>query len=92
MNKSVTISSIAKELKITPATVSRALQNHPAISTATKQSVLKLANKLYYKRNRIASSLRSGKTYMIGVIIPSADTNFFGSGVHGIEKCANEKG
>lgn len=92
MQKPATILSIANELNITPATVSRALQNHPSISSATKQSVLKVAGKLNYKRNRIASSLRSGKTYTIGVIIPSADTNFFGSVVHGIEKCANEKG
>ncbi len=92
MQKSATISSIANELNITPATVSRALQDHPSISHSTKQSVLKVASRLNYKRNRLASSLRSGKTHMIGVIIPGADTNFFGSVVHGIEKCANAKG
>src|ERR1700759_2537315 len=92
MQKTVTILSIANELNITPATVSRALQDHPGISHSTKQSVIKVANKLNYKRNRVASSLRSGKIYMIGVIIPGADTNFFGSVVHGIEKCANAKG
>ncbi|MEP6465827.1 MAG: LacI family DNA-binding transcriptional regulator [Parafilimonas sp.] len=92
MHKPATILSIANELNITAATVSRALQDHPSISHSTKQSVLKVAAKLNYKRNRVASSLRSGKTFMIGVIIPSADTNFFGSVVHGIEKCANEKG
>ncbi len=92
MNKPTTLSSIADKLKITTATVSRALNNHPKISASTKQSVLKVASQLNYKRNRVASSLRSGKTYMIGVIIPSANTNFFGSVVHGIEKCANEKG
>jgi len=92
MHKPATILSIANELNVTPATVSRALQNHPSISYSTKQSVLKVANKLNYKRNKVASSLRSGKTFMIGVIIPSADTSFFGSVVHGIEKCANAKG
>lgn len=92
MHKPTTLSSIADKLKITTATVSRALSDHPKISASTKQSVLKVANQLNYKRNRIASSLRSGKTFTIGVIIPSADTNFFGSVVHGIEKCANEKG
>ncbi len=93
MHKPATILSIANELNITAATVSRALQDHPGISHSTKQSVLKVvANRLNYKRNRIASSLRSGKTHMIGVIIPGADTNFFGSVVHGIEKTANAKG
>jgi len=88
----ITISIIAKELNITPATVSRALRGHPKISHQTKESVLRVANRLNYKGNKIASSLRSGKTYMIGVIIPSAEINFFGSVVHGIESVANANG
>lgn len=87
-----TITDIAKELNTTPATVSRALSNHPRISEKTKRSVHETALKLNYKRNRIASSLRSGKTHLIGVIIPSAEINFFGSVVHGIESIANENG
>ncbi len=88
----VTISNIAEELNITPATVSRALSNHPKISAKTKSSVLKVANRLNYRPNKIASSLRSGKTYMVGVIVPSAEINFFGSVVHGIERVANSYG
>ena len=92
MNYKVTIADIAKELSITPATVSRALSDHPAISEKTKKSVHQTAKKLNYKRNRIASSLRSGKTHVIGVLIPSAEINFFGSVVHGIESMANLNG
>ena len=87
-----TITDIAKQLNTTPATVSRALSNHPRISAKTKQSVHEAAQKLNYKRNRIASSLRSGKTHLIGVMIPSAEINFFGSVVHGIESVANSHG
>jgi len=92
MSKPTTLLHIARELNIDTATVSRALSDHPKISDATKKSVIKVANQLNYKRNRIASSLRSGKTFTIGVIIPSAETNFFGSVVHGIEKIANLNG
>src|SRR6186997_2511193 len=92
MSYKTTIIDIAKELNTTPATVSRALSNHPRISEKTKQSVQFTASKLNYKRNRIASSLRSGKTHVIGVIIPSAEINFFGSVVHGIESVANSNG
>jgi LacI family transcriptional regulator len=88
----ITIADIARELNTTPATVSRALSNHPGISDKTKRSVHKTASRLNYKRNRMASSLRSGKTHLIGVIIPSAEINFFGSVVHGIESVANLKG
>lgn len=92
MSYKTTIIDIARELNTTPATVSRALSNHPGISEKTKQSVQITASKLNYKRNRIASSLRSGKTHVIGVIIPSAEINFFGSVVHGIESVANSNG
>jgi LacI family transcriptional regulator len=88
----VTITDIAKELKITPATVSRALSNHPGISSKTKEAVHNVATRLNYKKNSIASSLQSGKTNVIGVIIPSAEINFFGSVIHGIESIANLNG
>jgi len=92
LSSPITITSIAKELNITPATVSRALRNHPRISAKTKLSVQRVADRLNYRRNKIATSLRSGKTHMIGVIIPSAEINFFGSVVHGIERVANACG
>lgn len=92
MSYKTTIADIAKELNTTPATVSRALSNHPGISEKTKRSVHKAASRLNYKINRVASSLRSGKTHLIGVIIPSAEINFFGSVVHGIETVASTHG
>ena len=85
-----TIADIARKLNITASTVSRALNGHAAISDATKNAVHKTAKKLKYRPNRIASSLRIGKSKIIGVIIPSAEINFFGSVVHGIEKIASE--
>lgn len=85
-----TIEDIARELNITASTVSRALNGHTTISEATRKAVSRTAKKLNYRHNRIASSLRSGKTKIIGVIIPSAEINFFGSVVHGIEKIASE--
>lgn len=87
----VTLMDIARELNITAATVSRALNNHPAIKESTKKIVRDVALKLKYQPNKIASSLRLGRSNIIGVIIPSAEINFFGSVIHGIEKVANEK-
>jgi LacI family transcriptional regulator len=87
----VTLMDIARELNITAATVSRALNDHPGIKESTKKTVRAAAIKLRYQPNKIASSLRSGKSNIIGVIIPSAEIHFFGSVVHGIEKVANEK-
>ena len=92
MKYKVTISDIAKDLNLNPATVSRALSNHPGISGKTKTAVQNAASRLKYKKNTIAASLQSGKTNVIGVIIPSAEINFFGSVVHGIESIANLHG
>jgi LacI family transcriptional regulator len=85
-----TIEDIARHLNITASTVSRALNGHTTISDATRKAVSITAKKLNYRHNRVASSLRLGKTKILGVIIPSADINFFGSVVHGIEKIASE--
>lgn len=92
MKRRTTISDIARELNLTPATVSRSLNNHPAISEKTKKLINETAIKLKYKRNEIATSLKSGRSKLIGVIIPSAEINFFGSVVHGIENMASKNG
>ena len=85
-----TIKDIARALDITPSTVSRALNGHQAISSKTKAAVDRIAKRLNYHPNKIASSLRLGKSKILGVIIPSAEINFFGSVVHGVEKVASK--
>lgn len=92
MKKRVTLTDLAKELNLTPATVSRALSDHPEISAKTKEKVKEAAARLDYNRNNVASSLRSGKTHVIGVMIPTAEHNFFGSVIHGISNIATEHG
>lgn len=90
--KKVTILDIAKELNITFSTVARALNDHPAISAGTKQAVRETADRLGYRPNKVASSLRSGKTKIIGVLVPRLDVSFFSAVVHGIERVMNENG
>ncbi len=92
MFKKATLKDIAKELNITVSAVSKALSNHAAMSDTTKESVKKTATKLGYQQNKIALSLKTGKSHIIGVMIPSADKLFFGSVVHGIEKIINPLG
>lgn len=85
MKKKTTIYDIAKELNITVSTVSRALSGFPAISDATRQAVIKTAEKLNYSPNKLASALKSGKTNTIGVIVPSVQAHFFATIIHCIE-------
>jgi LacI family transcriptional regulator len=88
--KKVTIQDIAESLNISFSTVARALNDHPAISAATKKRVKEAARRMHYHPNKLASSLRSGKTHVIGVIVPSLQVGFFSSVVHGIDKVMNE--
>ncbi len=88
----VTIKDIARELKISPSTVSRALKNHPDISEETKHAVNELAQKLKYQPNALALSLKQRKSSTIGVIIPEIVHYFFSSVISGIEDVAYDAG
>ncbi len=88
----VTIKDIARELKISPSTVSRALKNHPDISQETKKAVMELANEMDYQPNIIALSLRKRKTNTIGLIIPKIVHHFFSTIISGIEDIAYAEG
>lgn len=90
--KKVTIRDIAKELDITASTVSRALRNHPRISTSTKKAVWEVADKLNYQPNNIAAALRKGKSNIIGAIVPTSDRSFFASVIRGIEEVIRDEG
>ena len=88
----VTIKDIARELGIAPSTVSRALKDHPDISSDTKKAVKELAKKLNYHPNIIAQSLRQSRTHTIGVIIPEIVHFFFSTVISGIEDVAYDHG
>jgi len=85
-NEKTTIYDISKKLNISAATVSRALNNNPKISAKTRELVMKTAQELNYKQNRLALALKSGKTNSIGVIVPYINRNFFSAVIYGIEK------
>lgn len=88
----VTIKDIARELGISPSTVSRALKDHPDISPSTKTQVRELVEKLKYKPNAVALSLRSRKSYTIAIIVPQIVHHFFASVISGIEEVAQKAG
>lgn len=91
-DKKATVHDIALKLGITASTVSRALNDHPRISAATKKLVLKTAKEVNYQPNHIAAALRMGKSRLIGVIVPTANRNFFSSVVRGIDEIADALG
>lgn len=85
-----TIKEIAKELKVSVSTVSRALNNHPTIGLLTRMRVQELAKKLNYEPNQTALFFQRGKTYTLGVIVPELSEAFFSASVSGIEATAEK--
>lgn len=73
----VTIKSIAKALNLSPATISRALNDSHEIKQATKDRVLAYAKAHHYRPNTFAKNLKTGKTNLIGVVIPFLSSPFF---------------
>jgi DNA-binding LacI/PurR family transcriptional regulator len=88
----VTIKDIAKELGISPSTVSKALKGHRDISPSTKKAVRELVDKWHYRPDPIALSLKSGLSKTIGVIVPEIVHYFFSTVISGIEDLAYDSG
>jgi LacI family transcriptional regulator len=90
--ETITIKDIARTLNLSTSTVSRALRNSYEINTETKKLVLEYAEKMNYRPNPIALSLRDSKSKSIGVIIPEIANNFFSQLINGIESIAYNMG
>ena len=90
--KKTSIKDIANVLGVSPSTVSRALNNNSRISDKTRAAVQQIAKRLGYQPNQLANALRSGKSYLVGIIIPRNNSAFFSSIVENIEKVLNKEG
>ena len=90
--KNINIRDLARELKLSVSTISKAFHDSYEISEDTKQRILLAADRLNYVPNPYASSLRGRKSNNIGVVIPEVADSFFSLALNGIESVAKEKG
>jgi LacI family transcriptional regulator len=90
--KNITIHDIAEMLGVSSSTVSRALNDNPRISLATREAVQKIAREHGYRPNNIATSLRKGRSMTIGVVIPRINRFFFSGVISGMEEILNGAG
>ncbi|QOR75392.1 MAG: LacI family DNA-binding transcriptional regulator [Thermoflavifilum sp.] len=88
----ITIYDLARELGISPSTVSRALHDNPVISAEVRKKVQALAKKLKYRQNTLAASLRMNRTHCIGIIVPRINRHFFATVISGMQDEAQEHG
>jgi DNA-binding LacI/PurR family transcriptional regulator len=65
----VTIHDVAREAGVSIKTVSRAMNDHPDVSAATRVSVIDVARELGYRPNAVAQGLRRGSTGMVALLV-----------------------
>lgn len=81
----ITIKEVAELAKVSQATVSRAINNHPTVKEANRQKVYAAIEQLGYKPNAFAQALASSRSNSIGMLVGSLDGPFYGPLMHHTE-------
>lgn len=94
-SRPVSLKELASHLGLSPSTVSLVLNQSPgseAIPPETQQRILAAARKLNYRPNFLARSLRSMRTYAVGVMVPELSEGYSSLVLSGIEDRLMEEG
>jgi LacI family transcriptional regulator len=87
-----TLKDIANALGLSTSTISRALRDTHEISAKTKKIVLEYAEKINYRPNPIALSLKERRSKSIGVVVSEVANHYFSQAINGIESIAYNLG
>ena len=80
----VTVSDVARLAEVSDSTVSRIMRGHGLVAEATREKVMATVRALGYVPNRIAGSLASLDSRLVGVVIPSLSNIVFPEILQGI--------
>lgn len=83
---------IATELGVSVVTVSKAIKNHPDISKAMRERVLERVKALNYRPNLAARALVTGRSSLIGLIVPDLMHPFFADVAKSLSLALREHG
>jgi LacI family transcriptional regulator len=87
----VRLKDIAAELGVSVVTVSRALRNRPDIAEETKAKILERVKRLNYRPNLTARSLVTGRSSLVGLVVPDLIHPFFAEIAKGLSAKLREK-
>lgn len=87
-----TIRDVAKRARVSVGTVSNVLNGLSTVSPENHQRVLEAIAELGYRRNQMASQLRSNLSRSIGLVIPDITNPFYPEVARGVEDYASEQG
>ena len=88
----ITLKEISEVLGISISTVSRALKDHPDISSVTKKKVMELAAALQYEPNINAINLRNKHSMLFGLIVPTISRYFYDTFIFSVEEESRKLG
>ncbi|MGB9402217.1 MAG: LacI family DNA-binding transcriptional regulator [Candidatus Acidiferrales bacterium] len=88
----VRMKDMARDLGVSVITVSKALRNHTDISAATRARVLKKAKELNYRPNLAARALVTGRSNMMGLVVPDIVRPFFAFLARGLAAALRNSG
>jgi LacI family transcriptional regulator len=86
------MADIARALNLSVAAVSKALQGHSDIGEQTRARVTAKARELNYRADLVATGMATGRTRLIGVVIPTLAHSFFGEVAAGISRIVEPYG
>ena len=92
MSQPISIKDIARKFKCAPSTISRALNDHPAINIETRKTIQEYATRIGYQKNTISLSLLNKQSKTLGVILPTMAHFHESSMVEGMEKILQPAG
>ena len=84
-SRPVTIKDIAKRFRCSPSTVSRALNDHPAINEDTRKNIQEYAREVGYQKNEVSLSLLNKRTATLGVVVPSISNYYETTVIEGLQ-------
>ncbi|RUL76073.1 LacI family DNA-binding transcriptional regulator [Dyella choica] len=90
--KNATIKDVAREAKVSVASVSRVLNGLGGVTPATQKIVREVATRLHYVPDNAARSLITGRTHTIGAVLPDLYGEFFSELIRGIDLAARVHG
>ena len=92
MGKKMNIERIAEIARVHPSTVSRALNDSPRVLESTRRRIQEIARANGYIPDAITKSLHSGRTMIIGIVIPEISNSFYSGIIDTIEHVASMEG
>jgi len=91
-SRSITVSDVAREAKVSKATAARVLGGYGTVSEKVHEDVMAAAKALDYRPNELARSMTTGKSGIIGVVVGDIENPFFSLAVRGISDAARAAG